>query len=198
MHSFISLFLVTLAALAVMALAIAWAKGFHRAANPVRSFLAFAFHAPLGFATGMALANVAEGQSLTGLKNFAADVVVAGRYRIGKIGSSAANITLIAAVTDKPLAIMQDEAAAIGDYMNCAVLGATVGTLKVALNSTVALGDTLTVDATGYARTLPTADGTYWIFGAALQAGVAGDIIEFAPCFPRQIQYATAVATSRL
>jgi hypothetical protein len=88
--------------------------------------------------------------------------------------------------------------AAIGDYITGGLLGGTVGTQKVALNSTVALGDALTPDAAGYARTLPTADGVYWVFGNALQAGVAGDVIEFLPCFPKQIQYATAVASTRL
>ena len=197
MHSFLVSFILLLAVLAVAAIAVAWAKGFHRAANPVRSFLAFAFHAPLGFATGMALANVAEGQSLTGLKTYISDSTFGTRYRLGKTGSAATNVAIINAATDKPRSVVTDEGVS-GDAVTCAMLGATVGTLKIAINSTVAEGDTLTPDATGYGRTLPTADGTYWIFGTALQAGVAGDIIEFVPCFPRQIQYATAVATSRL
>jgi hypothetical protein len=153
-----------------------------------------------GFATSRhrhLAANVAEGQSLTGMKSYSADAAFATRFRLGKIGSSASAINIVSAATDKPLAVVTDEAA-IGDYITGGLLGGTVGTQKVALNSTVALGDALTPDAAGYARTLPTADGVYWVFGNALQAGVAGDVIEFLPCFPKQIQYATAVASTRL
>ena len=204
MNPLIALCLLVLALLTATVLAVTHAKGFHRSASPVRAFLAFAFHAPLGFvnalrggAAPLALVNVGEGQSLTGLKTYLSDSTFGTRYRLGKIGSTAQNVAIINAATDKPRSIVVDEGVA-GDPVTCAILGATVGTLKVALNSTVAEGDSLTPDATGYARTLPTADGVYWIFGNALQAGVAGDIIEFAPCFPRQIQYATAVASSRL
>lgn len=203
MNTFISFLLVLLAVLSATVLTVSYAKGFHRSPSPLRAFLAFAFHAPLGFVnafTGeapMALANVAEGQSLTGLKTYISDSTFGTRYRLGKTGSAATNVAIINAATDKPRSVVIDEGVA-GDAVSCAILGATVGTLKIAINSTVAEGDTLTPDATGYGRTLPTADGVYWIFGTALQAGVAGDIIEFAPCFPRQIQYATSVATSRL
>lgn len=174
----LSILLLAVLAIGLTALLVTWAKGFHRP----RRFLA---------------ANVAEGQSLTGMKPFFADVAFPTRFRLGKIGSGPTNITIVTAATDKPLAVMIDEAG-IGDLVTGQLLGATVGTQKVALNSTVANGDALTPDATGYARTLPTADGTYWVFGQALQAGVAGDIIEFLPCYPKQIVYLTAVATTRL
>lgn len=142
-------------------------------------------------------ANIAEGQSLTGMKSYAATSAFATRFRLGKLGANAQSITIVTAATDKPLAVVTDEGA-IGDYVSGQLLGGTVGTQKVALNSTVGLGDSLTPDATGYARTLPTADGVYWVFGIALQAGVAGEVIEFLPSFPKQIQYASAVASTRL
>jgi hypothetical protein len=203
MNTFLALILLALAVLSATVLTVAGANGFHRSASPVRAFLAFAFHAPLGFVNALrggaplALANVAEGQSLTGLKTYISDSTFGTRYRLGKTGSAATNVAIINAATDKPRSVVIDEGVA-GDAVSCAILGATVGTLKIALNSTVAEGDTLTPDATGYGRVLPTADGTYWIFGTALQAGVAGDVIEFAPCPPRQIAYLSAVATSRL
>jgi hypothetical protein len=196
------LFLVFAMLLATIVI-VAWSKGFHRTRNPFRSFLAYAFHAPVGFlnallfSSSLTFANVAEGQSLNGMKTYLSDVVVAGRYRLGKIGSTPLNVTTTT-TADKPHFILTDEVQTIGDGVVVAVLGAAPGTQKIAINSTVTAGDALTPDTLGYGRTLPTADGTYWIFGIALQSGIAGDIIEFMPCFPRQIQYATAVATSRL
>ena len=143
------------------------------------------------------LANVGEGQSLNGLKTYLSDVATTFRYLLGKIGSDSAHVTTTAAA-DKPHFVIIDNATAIGDPVTCAVLGSAPGTQKVSINSTVTLDDPLTPDANGYARTMPTANGTYWLIGRALQAGVAGDIIEFAPCSPRQITYLSAVPTSGL
>jgi hypothetical protein len=69
-----------------------------------------------------------------------------------------------------------------GDVANvCARNGE--GTFKVVLGGTVALGDRLTSDANGAAVTA-TATGTYpstaQVFGVAQEAGVAGQVIEYA------------------
>jgi hypothetical protein len=66
------------------------------------------------------------------------------------------------------------------------LFGATIETQLVSINSNVALGDLLVCDANGYAKTLP-ADtaGCFYVFGRALQAGVAGDNIEFDPILPK-------------
>ena len=194
--------LITLLLAAILGISIAWSKGFLTNSR-TSTFLTFAVHAPLGFLNALrcsnrlVLANVAEGQSLNGLKTYLSDAVIASRYLICKFGTDAAHINLTAA-GDLPLGVITDAAAAIGDPVAVALFDAASGTQKVAINSNVNYNDLLTTDANGYAKTLPTADGTYWVIGRALQSGAAGDTIEFVPTFPFQVQYATAVATSRL
>jgi hypothetical protein len=57
------------------------------------------------------------------------------------------------------------------------------GTGKVMLGGTVAIGDDLTTDANGKAITTTTANDE--VIGRALEAGAAGDIIEFIPMLSR-------------
>jgi hypothetical protein len=65
------------------------------------------------------------------------------------------------------------------------LFGSTDETELVSINSNVALGDLLTCDANGYAKTLPATAGINYVFGRALQAGAAGDNIEFDPILPK-------------
>jgi hypothetical protein len=59
--------------------------------------------------------------------------------------------------------------------------------LKVALGGTVAAGDMLQSNGDGTAIKLLTTTGTFYNIGRALQAGVAGDIIEFQHSFPLKV-----------
>ena len=65
-----------------------------------------------------------------------------------------------------------------------ALLGVAPGTLKVVLGGTVAAGDMLQSNGDGTAIKLLTTAGTFYNVGRALQAGVAGDLIEFQHTFP--------------
>lgn len=142
-------------------------------------------------------ANVAEGVSGDGIKTFIADSTATLRFLVAKVGSVAGNAD-IAGAGDKPLGIFTDQpTAAQGTAV--ALLGAVKGTQRVQVNSAVANDDWLSTDATGYAKTLPTADGTYWVFGRALLLAnaAAGDVVEFIPVAPFKVQMATGVATVR-
>lgn len=156
-----------LALIALVLMLAGWTKGFLR---PNRIF-----H----------LANVAEGQSLHGQKTYTAVSTGSLRYLIAKLGATPLNAD-IAGQADEPLGIFTDQPTA-GDPIAVALLGAAEGTQKVAINSAVADGDLLTPDANGYARTLPAANGTYWVFGRATlptTPAAAGDTIEFIPRSP--------------
>ena len=167
-----------LSMIATFMLLIAWTKGFRNS----RRF----FH----------LANVAEGQNLNGQKTYTAVTTGTLRYLVAKLGATPLNAD-IAGMADEPIGIFTDQPTAL-DTIAVSLLGAAPGTQKVAINSAVADGDLLTPDANGYARTLPTANGTYWVFGRATLSttpAAAGDTIEFIPHSPVKATVNTGVIT---
>ena len=170
-----------------------WAKGFRL---PPLLFLA-AYLPDFSRPSTLALANVAEGQNLYGKKTYISDIAIATRYLLAKIGSAQTNITTTNA-GDRPIGVIADAVTTAGDAVAVALLGAAPGTQKVSVNSVVNPNDYLTTDANGYAITLPAANGTYWVFGQAanLTASVAGDTIEFIPCWPRRIVVAGGVQSA--
>ena len=134
-------------------------------------------------------ANIAEGSTERGSKSYLPDVAIANRFAIVILGSTANNITLSAANTDLPLGICTDapEAGNLEVPVNVEVFGAARGTRKVLLSGTVAAGDFLQSNGDGGAIKLLTTTGTFYNLGRALQAGAAGDVIEFAPTFPLKV-----------
>lgn len=128
---------------------------------------------------GLTLSNITEGRSWTGKKTYLNDAAVTGRYRVGKLGSDAAHVALCTATTDISIGVIEDETATSSGWpLEVALHGQGGGTRLVLLNGTVAAGDELVPDATGAAVKLPATTGTYYPFGRALMAGVAGDQIE--------------------
>ncbi len=104
----------------------------------------------------------------------------------------------IAAHSDIPIGVFRDVTAAVGGGddltlpVSVALFGAARETRKVSINSTVAEGDFLVPDDGGNAKTLPTSGGgASYIFGRALMAGAAGDVIEFDPTLPYHVTIAT-------
>ena len=65
-----------------------------------------------------------------------------------------------------------------------AILGTFDGILRGMASGTVAVGDKLVVDSAAKVKPLPTTAGTYTVVGVALQAGAAGELVEFAPLAP--------------
>ncbi len=134
-------------------------------------------------------ANIGEGSHWSGNKSYLPDTAMTNRFNLVIIGSSQNNITPSAANTDMPLGVCTDspESTNLDVPVNVALLGCANGTLKVVLGGTVNAGDLLQSNGDGTAIKLLTTTGTFYVIGRALMAGVAGDTIEFAHCFPTKV-----------
>jgi len=141
----------------------------------------------------MILSNIGEGthSDVNGGFSKLPDEAIPTRYLFAKPGSDSDHAT-IATNTDIPYGIFQDTTLQVGgtDDLTLPVairpMGAASMTRLIAINSAVSLGDFLVPDTGGYAKTLPTVSGTYYICGRALEAGQAGDTIEMDPSLPTQ------------
>ena len=81
-----------------------------------------------------------------------------------------------------------------GGAMNSdvAILGTFDGILRGMASGTIAVGDKLVVDSDAKVKPLPATAGTYTVVGVALQAGAAGELVEFAPMKPESVTVAQA------
>ena len=73
-----------------------------------------------------------------------------------------------------------------------AVLGVFDGILRGKASGTIAVGNKLVVDSDAKVKALPATAGTYTVVGVALQAGAAGELVEFAPMKPESVTVAQA------
>ena len=73
-----------------------------------------------------------------------------------------------------------------------AVLGVFDGVLRGKASGTIAVGNKLVVDSDAKVKALPATAGTYTVVGIALQAGVADELVEFAPMKPESVTIAQA------
>lgn len=154
------------------------------------------FHRPRTYG----LANIAEGRHPKGRISRFSDVEIptgsngSRLYLLAKNSATVGNATLCG-INDIPIGTFGDTTdrgsfggAVVSDLsipLEVQLFGANVETNLVSINSNVALGDLLVPDANGYARTKPAATaGVVYVFGRALQAGAAGDNIEFDPVLP--------------
>jgi hypothetical protein len=164
-------------------------------------FLGFALAFLLGRPRTFGLANIAEGRHPKGRISRFPDVAIpapAGggiNYLLAKNSATVGNATL-AGAGDIPIGVW-DGTTTRGTFGNTTMddlsipliiqlFGAVTETQLVSINSNVAEGDLLVPDANGYAKTCPAgAAGINYVFGRALQAGAAGDNIEFDPILPK-------------
>ena len=65
-----------------------------------------------------------------------------------------------------------------------AILGVFDGILRGKASGTIAVGNKLVVDSDAKVKALPATAGTYTVVGIATQAGVADELVEFAPMAP--------------
>ena len=72
-----------------------------------------------------------------------------------------------------------------------AVLGVFDGILRGKASGTIAVGNKLVVDSDAKVKALPATAGTYTVVGIALQAGVADELVEFAPMKPESVTVAS-------
>ncbi len=145
--------------------------------------------------TGFLAANIAEGTRE--FDSLVPDTAVPARYLLVKRGSDAQHFA-IAGAGDHPIGVCEDQSSTTGVplpglALRVNRLGVSTRTKKVAVNSAVAQDDLLVPAANGYAQTLPTAPGTYWVIGSAEQAGAASGVsgtptlIEFIGCLPYKV-----------
>lgn len=131
-----------------------------------------------------ALANIGEGFQPKQL-TFLTDAALTTRYLLGKIGSDSGHIATTG-VSDIPLGIIADEAAAAELGVSVHLLGIQDQGLLGVASGSIAAGDLLVPGATGTLRTLPATTGTYYIVGRALKAAATTENVEFIPTFPVQ------------
>ena len=87
------------------------------------------------------------------------------------------------------LGVITEGGAASSDV---AILGTFDGILRGMASGTVAVGDKLVVDSDAKVKALPATAGTYTVVGVAIQAGAAGELVEFAPMKPESVTVASA------
>lgn len=135
-----------------------------------------------GAAETVLLANIAEGTH-DGNITKAVDAAITERFLLAKIGSAADRVA-VAGAADTPIGIITDEAAAAGDLVNVALLGARPSTLRMVASGAIAQGALIEPAASGRVQTLGAGAGTHHIVGRALDAATnAGDVIEVDPFY---------------
>ena len=72
-----------------------------------------------------------------------------------------------------------------------AILGVFDGILRGKASGTIAVGNKLVVDSDAKVKALPATAGTYTVVGIATQAGVADELVEFAPMSPVSVTVAS-------
>jgi hypothetical protein len=128
------------------------------------------------------LANIAEGTHAGNLTK-ATDVVITERFLLAKVGSASDRVN-VAGAADTPIGVITDEAAAVGDIVNVALLGSSRTTLRMVASAAIAQGALLEPAASGRVATLGVGVGTHHVVGRALDAAVnAGDVIEVDPSY---------------
>ena len=128
------------------------------------------------------LANIAEGTHDGNLTKVA-DAAITERFLLGKIGSASDRVA-VAGAADTPIGVITDEAAALGDLVNVALLGARTSTLRMVASAAIAQGALVEPAASGRVQTLGAGVGTHHVVGRALDAASnAGDVIEVDPCY---------------
>lgn len=137
----------------------------------------------LGFVRPLTAANAeSPGTHEGGLIGYLAEAAVA--YHLVVKAGTAANEVDVCGVGDVPLGIAIDKAAADGP-LTVRHLGAAGQTVLAIASASIARGALVVPAAGGKVRTLPTADGSYWIIGRAVQLAAAdGDEVEIEPTFP--------------
>jgi hypothetical protein len=129
------------------------------------------------------LANIAEGVHGSGNITKGVDAPITERYLLGKIGSATDRVAVCGA-TDSPIGVITDEAAAVGDPVNVALLGSVTGTVRMVASAAISQGALVEPAASGRVQTLGAGAGTHHVVGRALDvATAAGDVIEVDPCY---------------
>lgn len=142
----------------------------------------------VGLRAGMLVHNaITTGRHECGGLALRSDAAISTRYLLGKVGSDAQHVAVVAAASDKPIGIMADEAEAAEALVNVQLLGSLEGTqIMVAGGDITAFADVYS-DGAGKVVVEPSAAGTYWWVGRAVEAGSDGLEIEVIPRLPQKV-----------
>jgi len=129
------------------------------------------------------LSNAASGTHEKGAISFKAASAISQKYCFGALTSNANEIDLAGiGSSTRAIAVISDEADAAGDFVNASVIGATGSTMQVTAGASISIGDTITADANSLGVPVSAQSaGTYYVYGIALSAAAAGELVEFAP-----------------
>jgi hypothetical protein len=112
------------------------------------------------------------------------DAAIARRTLV-KPGTDADHID-VCGVGDIPLGATRDGSCALGERVSFAQFGLYHRELEGIASGAIANGDMLVAGAAGTVRTLPVANGTYYIIGRAKAAAADAGAVVYVPCFPIQ------------
>ena len=84
---------------------------------------------------------------------------------------------------ERPFGIIL-QGAAQGEQVTIAALGNVEGTLIAKCQADISNVGALVISTGTQIEQHPHDTGAYWVLGTALETGVAGEMIEFAPCWP--------------
>jgi hypothetical protein len=148
------------------------------AAPFVRAALALQMRTQQWFGSSRLVAcNIAEGTHAGNVTKLAG-AALATRYLVVKKGADTAHVIACAAITDRPIGICTDEAAAAEDPVNVELFGSAGRTMLGVAAGDIVSGAMVATTATGL---LQTAVATQWAIGRALTDASAGQLVEFDP-----------------
>ncbi len=133
--------------------------------------------------------------------SYTADAAISVRWSLVTIGATPGKTVKANLASSTPLGIIDDTTDTLNSDLTIPVhvrlLSGTGETLKVVVNSTVAVGDWLIPDTSNpiYGMTDPGLN--FNRFGRVVTAGVAGGVVEFSPCLPTRVaagSYTSGVA----
>jgi len=111
---------------------------------------------------------------------------IAAEHLLVKFGADAQHAVL-AGAADLPIGTVPDTPSA-GDECAVNLLGATNETIEMVASAAIDAGALVCVTTGGKVKTLPTANGTYYVVGQTVSAAAANnDLVEVVSCVPYKI-----------
>lgn len=135
----------------------------------------------------LAFNSLTSGIHPRGILSLRTDAAVAAKNYLGKRGSDASHVAVIAAASDQPLGLMKDEAEAAEYPVNVQLLGLSENTEVGVAGEDIAIDTDVYSKGDGTLCDQPAVAGTYWLVGRSVEAASNGQPIEFSPCRPQKI-----------
>jgi hypothetical protein len=173
---YLSLVCFLAAALVLAALAAHFAPSLHGIAKTMRKTERIRAYNSLG-----------DGTHPDGKLSLLTDAAITTRYLLGKVGSDANHIAVIAAASDEPKGVIFDEASAAELLVGVQLLGCAPGTVLMVAQGTIGADVDLYSHSNGKVTVAPTTAGTFWKVGRSRSGASADQVIEVEPCLPQKV-----------